>query len=123
MATYTGSIATAKRLIRKFGGKCKVRRTTEGAPADDNKPWIPGAPTDVDHTAYAAFFNFDSGKIDGDIIRRGDMQVLMETSVNVVPTDNDLLVDPAGVVWSIKDVDILSPNRTENVLYTLQVRQ
>lgn len=124
MAVFTSAIDTADRLLKKYGAACKLRRFTEVAPPDPAKPWIPGAPTPTDYTVYAAFFDYATNKIDGEVIRRGDMQVYMSAkNVSIEPTDADFLVDPNSVVWTIVRPEKLSPNLTEKVLYILQVRR
>lgn len=37
--TYERQIATAKRLLEKFGGPCTYTVNTVGAPTDSAKPW------------------------------------------------------------------------------------
>ena len=61
MGVYDRQIATALRLIEKYGQQCEVRKSGVAVPDDPHRPWLGGeAPPQV-HTPHIAFVPATSG--------------------------------------------------------------
>lgn len=78
MGVYDRQIATAKRLITKFGQSVTWQQITDGAPGDSSKPWKPGAATTVENTVDIVFLPED----------RRDYEFLRALSGTSIPTGN-----------------------------------
>ncbi|CAN7169467.1 hypothetical protein LJR202_000282 [Brevundimonas sp. LjRoot202] len=116
---YSRPLATANRLIEKFGQLGAIRR--EGAPTGPAYDPTPGAP--VDHPARFAVMSYGSNEIDGSRILTTDKKVLLAPgSLAVEPTTSDLLVEADGSTLTIIDVDPLKPAET-TLLWTVQARR
>lgn len=114
---YSGPLATADRLIDRFGQDGLIRRETPGVgPAYD-----PGEPTTTDYPAVFAVTAYDNRLIDGSTILATDKRVLMSASVEIEPRAGDLLVQSNGEILSIVDADPLKPAETV-LMWTLQAR-
>lgn len=115
---YSRPLATANRLIERFGQLGAVRST--GEPWGPEYDPTPGA--DVDYPARFVIVAFDAKEIDGTRILATDKKALVAPgALTSDPTPADLLVEKSGVSWSIVAVDTLRPAET-TLLYTLQVR-
>lgn len=113
---YSRPLATANRLIERFGQAGAVRRQTKTGPA--HNPII----TTADHPATFAVLSFDSRDIDGTRVLATDKRALLKVGgLAVTPTTDDKLVI-GGVAHSIIDVETLSPAGTA-LLHTLQCRR
>lgn len=107
-------------LVEEFGAVAYLRRastatynTTTGAVADS---------VAADETVKAVVANYDESKIDGTIIRRGDMRALVScVGLSAPPSVNDVLVWGTEL-FTVVNLNIVSPARTD-VLYDLQVRK
>lgn len=116
---YAKPLATANRLIEKYGQLGAVRRT--GSPTGSEYDPTPGA--DVDHPAFFAVMDYDNSEIDGTRIKAKDKKVLMAPgSLTIEPTDADLLVEADGSTLTIIDADPLKPAETV-LLWTVQARK
>lgn len=113
---YTRSQATALRLITKFGTSATLMR--EGAPVGPVYNPEPGTQTELSVTVV--FDTYRSDEIDGTLIRRDDLKVLM-ASGDVVPTVEDRLKDASGNTFSIVQIDALKPGGTV-LMWTMQCR-
>ena len=121
MPVYTQQIATAKRLLAKYGQSVSVYSYSDNTP-DATKPWRTSAPTSSVQTGTAAFFDYDVKHIDGELIHVGDKKVLLAAKgLTSKPTPKGEIRVGADI-WKIVNVNTLSPNG-EDILYTLQVRQ
>ena len=132
MAQYDSAIATATRLIAKFGGPAVLRRFTDAALEDPDKPWRRSKPSTNDTPIQAAFLNFgDMGRageqyMPGTDIQTGDKLVFISggTLAETPRLRDRLYRDGAGPDdegWSIVQVQTLDPNG-QLVLHQLQVR-
>lgn len=117
---YRRPLATANRLIERFGQIGAIRRT--GAPTGPTYDPTPGA--DVDHPARFVMIEFDAREIDGSRILATDKKALLSPgSLTIVPAITDRLVEANGTVWNIiPPVQPLRPAET-TLLYTLQCRR
>jgi hypothetical protein len=119
VAQFDTSIATAKRLIEKFGETSTHRRKADGAPPDPNQPWNPGTQTLTDTPVSAVWLDYDLSRIDGQTIKRGDQEVFIPGSD--LPSAPDAST-ASGEQWSIVSIETLSPNG-QLILYVAQARQ
>lgn len=133
MAQYDKAVATATRLIAKFGGPAVLRRYADAPLPDADKPWRRGSPTPADTSVNAVFLNFgDMGRageqyMPGTVIEEGDKLVLISGGDLAEPPHlrDRLYRDGAGADdegWSIVQVQTLDPNG-QQVLHQLQVRR
>lgn len=125
MGEYDSAIELAKRLIAEKGQDATLRNLTPGSLADSNKPWKPGATTNVDKTVRAVFLGYAQKFIDGTSIKTGDQRVLMaatDTSGAAVAPQVDGLVLRGSEKWKIIAIKPLNP-AGEPIMYTVQVRQ
>lgn len=117
---YSRPLATANRLIERYGQLGAIRRTPE--PDENDYDPTPGAA--VDHPARLVMVEFGANEIDGSRIRATDKKALVSPgSLTIEPTTSDHLVEADGSVWNIiPPVQTLRPAEM-TLLYTLQVRQ
>lgn len=88
MSIFAKAQATAQRLIDKYGRTITLRRGNPGA-YNPTSGGFSGAST-VDHTVKAVFTNYNEAEIDGEIIQRDDMRVLI---AGTKPEKDDILID------------------------------
>ena len=124
MARFDSAVALALKLIDKNGETSTVRRKVDGAPADAAKPWEPGVPTFTSHTSKAVWLDFDVKRIDGELVKRGDQQVLIPASTMPIDPDPalDHVVRADGERWTVVSSEVLKPNG-QRILVTIQVRK
>lgn len=116
---YARPLATANRLIERYGQNGFVRRP--GAPSGPPYNPTPGAP--VNHDARFVVTKFEAREIDGTRILATDKKVLMSPgTLTIDPASTDTLVEANGATWKIVAVETLRPAET-TLLYTLQVRK
>lgn len=116
---YSRPLATANRLIERFGQTGAIRRL--GAATGPKHNPTPGAPTN--HVARFAILDFTAREIDGSRVLESDRKALVSpVGLAIDPTTSDTLVDAGGASWKIVGVETLRPAET-TVLITLQVRK
>jgi len=117
---YARPLASANRLIAKFGQLGAIRRA--GEPTGPDYDPTPGV--DVDHDAHMAVLDYDSRDVDGTRILATDKYVLV--AVGTLPIEiglSDKVVEADGTVYSIvPPLKPLSPAGTV-VLYEIQARR
>lgn len=125
MARFDRQIATALRLIEKNGQLVKWRVVTAPIP-DPTRPWENGTETVVDNDCTICFLPITKEMreslifIRGTEVPGGSVMGLMGKVDNFVPAVTDTVVRD-GVVYTIKNIDILSPNG-QVVLYTIEFK-
>jgi len=122
MARFDTQIVTAKRLIDKNGETSTFRRTTLTASGD---PWDVDTPTVTNTPVSAVWLDFDEQRIDGELIRIGDQEVLIPASdlPSINPNSNtDVLIRENGEQWAIVRTQTLAPNE-QVILHQVQVRR
>ena len=121
MAQYDRQIATALRLIAKYGQIATWRQIVDGVP-DPETPWLPVGSAPVDYSPHICFLPLDrDGKeflmsIGQTEAVSGSMYGLMG-NVAFVPNIRDTVIRD-GVSLEIKSIDLLSPNG-QKILYTM----
>lgn len=123
MGLYDEEVALAYELIAESGDVVTLRSFATATPVDSTKPWRVGDPSKSDQTGVpAVFLNYQQKYIDGEVIKRGDKQVLIPAeNLTAIPNIGDQLIQ-GSQVWTIKNIEPLSPSG-QDILYTLQVRQ
>jgi len=124
--TYASQIASALKLIAKYGGPAALVVTTTATP-DPSKPWETPADTEQSQDVRAAFLRYEQKYIDNDVIHAGDQKVLIAASnLERAPSLQgrvERVVNGTTEYWKVVNVYPLNVNGQEPILYTLQVRQ
>lgn len=117
---YSRAVATANRLLTRFGQLGAIRRT--GAPSGPAYDPTPGAV--VDHPARFAVMDYEASEIDGTRVLATDKKALLAVgSLTITPTLDDKLVEADGTVYKIiPPLKPLSPAGTV-VMYEIQARR
>lgn len=103
---YSRSVATANRLIDKFGQAGAIRRTTMGG-----DPWEP-TPTDTDYPCTLVVMNFSLHERESTLIGATDKRVYIATEgVEIEPTNSDKIVVD-GTAHEIVRISPLNPGGT-----------
>lgn len=126
MTAFARQVATAKRLIAKYGATCTFRRLPD-APQDANKPWLvtsqgsavsyPGIKVCI--LPYSRINRETQQQIADTEIQFGDFQGLMASQV-FVPSLTDVILNGQGLVYRIKKITTLAPDGTD-ILYTMDL--
>lgn len=120
---YTHLVATADRLIGRYGRDAAVRRFAAGSSGD---PWHPTGGSHSDHATRAVNVGYESGEIDGATVLSTDRRYLVAAGpLDIVPDAADALVlDPNGTpeVLSVHRFNPLKPAGTV-VYWEAQVRE
>lgn len=118
--TCSDEWAWIEELIEDEGRAMTI--TLPGATADANKPWrgnTAGTPTN----AIGVFVRYKASQVDDNHIKRGDQKVLLIPSESVDIENGTKVVDSLDTSsWNVVDVQKIS-NRSDILLYILQVRQ
>lgn len=126
MGVYDRSIATAQRLIRKWGEPCSWQKpapTTETVPG---YPEVGAAPDPV--PCYLAFFSGrDLGRgrgleaflamMPGMEVPKSNEFALLAGGLDFAPENTDTITRSDGNLVAIKDIDRLAPNGTPVLYY------
>lgn len=120
MSFSYGSLAsTALKQIAKFGRSVTLRTVTVGT--FDTGTGVTTGASDADVTVKAVITGYTNKQTDGEIIRRGDKQVMIAGSaVTAAPVLNDVVVDDGD--YKIVNIETIQPGDTV-LLYKLQVRK
>ena len=115
---YARMVATADRMITRFGTAGTLRRpTSSGTPYNPT----PGAP--VDYACRFVVSDYSAMEIDGTRVLATDKKVMLaKGSLTVEPELSDLLVDGASSSYRIVAIKPLQPGATV-VMWELQVRR
>ncbi|OIS90738.1 hypothetical protein [Brucella cytisi] len=112
---YARSVATANRLIDKFGQTGAIRRTETSG-----DPWNPGT-SDTDYPCTLVALDYDQEDVDGTLIKSTDKKVYVATKgLPIQPTTTDKVLI-GGIVSSIVQEKPLNPAGTV-VYWELQAR-
>jgi hypothetical protein len=124
MAQYDGSIATALRLLQKFGESSTLVRRVDPAPADPEKPWDLGDPSETEYAVEAVWLDAEVSRELLSLVQVGDQTVYVAASgLSVVPDPGlDTIQRVTGDRWNIISVKTLNPNG-QLIMHELLVRQ
>lgn len=124
MANFARLRATATRLVRKNGRDVVLRRDSRQAKNDD-KPWRGNRPCPAEEiTVKAAIVSYREKDIDGERIKRGDRQAVIEVPVkNSEDVDARFydLIEDRDEKWRIVTMDKVEPANL-TVVYIAQLR-
>lgn len=114
MATYDRQIATAQRLIAKYGMDVIYRRITDGAPLDPAKTWKPGPSVNTDANVKVCFLPINrDNKQTFSLPENMEIPIGCELglmgAVGFEPTGKDVVIK-AGVHYRIFTFQRLGPN-------------
>jgi hypothetical protein len=124
VTVYTRPRATAQRLLTKYGAVVVLTRTTAGAYDPDTG--TTGAGSSAAYTGIAFREQYALKDIDGTIIKRGDVRLIVApkqsdgTDMPIPAADTDTMLFD-GTTYSVVGVDPLKP-ADESVLYYVQAR-
>lgn len=112
---YSRAVATASRLINRFGQTATLTQETRSGSAHD--PSI----TETDHTVKVAVMNYSTMEVNGTSVEATDRKVYLSTEgLSVTPSIDDKMTI-GGQEHQVIAVSPLSPAGTV-VFYELQVR-
>lgn len=124
MTVYTSPIATAQRLLAKWGAAAVLTRTVPGA--YDPATGTTSAATVTTYTGVAFRESYALRDIDGTLVKRGDVRLILAPEC----TDGTAMVQPAtdtdtiafnGTTYTVVGADPLKP-ADESVLFYAQCR-
>lgn len=112
-ADYSGFVATATRLIDKFGRSASLVTMTTAASGYD-----PGEPTESATAVRIVEIGYKQSERDGTLIEANDRRVMMDASTT--PTSQDRIVDGSDE-FVVVNVEAIKPGPTP-IAYMLQLR-
>lgn len=119
---FDPQIASAIRMIEKYGQEIEWRQTSEGVPVDPSKPWLGNETVHSTHNPSIVFLPTSRENmaliraLSETTIRTGSLIGLMG-AVDFKPDDTDT-VKRGDEVLTISYIDTLAPNG-EPILYTI----
>lgn len=116
---YASIATSAQSQIEDAGTPITVTRSTVASFDPSLGYTVPGA--DIVATGYGVQTAYKARDIDGTVIRRGDMRLLIGPGLSIVPEIGDT-VTVDSVTWHIVNVENLTPAGTD-CLYICQVRK
>ncbi len=114
------AIRTQAEAAISENGQAMVLRVETGSTVDHTGS--PSTGTVTDHPAQGIKRFYQEREIDGNLILRGDLQVILAASATLPqprPKHDQLIIE--GQVWDIEDCRPLAPG-AETVLYKMQAR-
>lgn len=117
---YNAIKSQAETAIQE-SGQAMLLRVETGVSVDHTGAPTSGTTTDYEAQGIKRFYQ--ESEIDGDLILRGDLQVILAASANLPhprPKQDQLIIQ--GEAWDIEDCRPLAPG-IETVLYKLQARK
>lgn len=119
---YSKLQATAARLIGKFGGPVAVREYYDEI--DINKPWRVTGSTYREWEVTACKFDFRPDQVEGYAYQRGDeICYIAAKALGFTLTEKHVLIFGTDEFWGIIDPSRLSPNNTDELLFSCYVRR
>lgn len=126
MSQFDGAIATATRLIKKYGQKVTWVQVKDGA--NPSQPWKPAAANDTNKTVYICFVSAKDNEwrkflatLTGTEVPVGKLAGIMAGGLSFEPTLKDKVVR-AGKTLTVTNIDVIAPNE-QKVLYTLEFQE
>jgi hypothetical protein len=127
MAVFDRAIATALRLINKYGQIVEWKQLQEGVPANPDTPWIGGEPTTAIYSPVICILPLDKEgseflrQLGGTEALTGNMYGLMgQIGFDPLIGQNTIKTLHDNKILTINTIDLLSPNG-QKVLYTINI--
>lgn len=125
MGQFDNQIATAKRLIKRYGQSVTWKVANQGAPVDSGEPWKPTDIAPTEHTVEICFVSEREvfwrkilSYLKGTEVALGKLSGIMSGEIPFTPALSDTILRD-GKVLTVSSVDLLSPNG-QKILYTLE---
>lgn len=125
MGVFDRQIATAQRLIAKYGQAVIWQTVNQGAPADPLKPWESSASPDTPNNTKICFVPVRDNDwrkllayLKGTEVPTGKLAGLMAGNVSFEPKLKDTVLRD-GVTLNVTNIDLISPN-DQKILYILE---
>lgn len=119
MSVIDTSIATAKRLIEKYGEVCTWYKKTNGTPADPAKPWKAGASRNQAIDCKLLFLRSNKLNLkevvkalkgDTSEVTDGYVRALLAGDCGFTPSINDTIIRADGSTSVLMSIDRLAPS-------------
>ena len=123
MADYTAIIATAHRLLQKFGEESTLVRTVNGVPSDPTKPWIPGTAVVTTYLVHSVWLNESILRRES-LVKQGEVFALLaalDLTAVVPDPSTDHLVRADGRRFAIVECRPLDPSG-QAIIYEARAR-
>ena len=114
---YNGSEVTGNDLIRRYGQELTFSREVSSA---FNPASGVNTTATTTYTGYGAVFDYNANEIDGDVIQRGDIRLVMEVTSPVPEVGDTVTVD--SIIYRMMNIKTLSPAGTP-IIFTVQLRK
>lgn len=121
MATFDRQIATAQRLIAKYGREVSLVTYSE-AVQDPAMPWRSVGAAETAQSVRGVFLSYEQKHVDGTLVQAGDQKVYIPAAGLASPPALKGEVRAGAERWRIERVAPLAPNGRP-ILYELQVRR
>lgn len=127
MGTYDRQVATAHRLITRYGGPITILVPVIAADdADDATPWRSAGSDPREIPTVGVVFPYTGAQA----VARPFSQNMLTPNVIDPQTGRDLVItremffrDPNGVVWSFQDARSIDPSMTQIIVWDCEVVQ
>ena len=117
MVSYTSLASTASQLLTSFGADAVISRTSGASFNAATGTYSGGSASSF--TSKAVRFDYQAREIDGELIQRGDVRLVVETANGEPLIDDNCLFD--SISYRVMAVETLSPSGTD-LYYELQLR-
>jgi len=107
-------------LIYAEGREVTLRKQSS-TPIDPNKPWNGDETSYTTETTKGVFLKFMIEEIDGEIVKEGDVKVIVPYITGVDITEFEQLIDGSDT-WKMKVLEPLTPGEV-NYITTLRLRK
>ena len=131
MVNFVNFRNLAERLIEKNGRTLTLVRSDRGNLVDPAEPWRDSTDAaEITFDVIGVFIEFEKENIDGEVVKRGDKQVLIAAksveddsggASDIDIEDYDFVLDGA-VRWRIMQVELIEPGPLR-IMYDIQVRR
>lgn len=117
---YVGLLAKVRALIRDNGREVTLVKH-DNTPTDANKPWRGSTGSDTEKIVIGVIGTYKASEVDGELIIRGDKQLLVDGDNAISLQGYDQLKD-GSTTWNIVGYDEVKPADVV-LLFKIQVRQ
>jgi len=120
---YAAIAVRSAAQIKAKGQPITITRAQEGPGEFDPTTGAYKPTTPLTFTGYAIATSYRQDLVDGTLIQQGDkLFTVAASALGCTPMTSDTLTDAGGDVWSVQNVDIVSPGGVA-LLYKVQGRK